>query len=401
MSKITDIFRNYYSQCEEKYAIAYHARKAACRIINCRTEAMGGHVQECPDGHHSQIWFNSCKHRMCPQCSEIDKERWIQKQSEKTLNTHHHHVVFTIPHEFNRLWLLNPKKMTGILFKAAKEALFCMVEDERFLEAYPGMIAILQTWGENLAFHPHLHCLVTGGGLTEEGNWKKSNENFLIPVKGRGLMSVFRAKFIDKVRKLVEKEELEKDDIRTYEEIKEMLDQLKKKDWNIFIDEEPVYGNGVIKYLGRYIKGGPISDERIISYDENEVKFYYKDNKNDSKKKVITLATEEFIRRFLLHTPPKHLKVVRYYGLYSSAKREELISCRKKFGQGEIDYPEDISWQDYCKNQGHENVGVCPVCGKELVKGEEFDAGKLDILLLMMGKELKEDLTLKDRKKLA
>ena len=157
----------------------------------------------------------------------------------------------------------------------------------------------------------------------------------------------------------------------------------------------------MIKYLGSYIKGGPISDKRIISYNEEEVKFYYKDNKDNKKRKVMTLKTEEFIRRFLLHVPPKNLKAVRHYGLYAGAKREELDRCREIFGQGKLEYPEEISWQEYCEEQGKEDVGKCPECGRELVKGEEFKAGRLKTLLFMMGKKLNDDLTLSDRKKLA
>lgn len=357
---------------------------------------MGGHIQKCLDDHHHRVWYNSCKHRMCPQCSELDKERWIQKQGEKMLDTHHHHAVFTIPHEFNQLWLSNQREMTGVLFKAAKESLFCMVEDERFLEAYPGMMAILQTWGDNLAFHPHLHCLVTGGGMTEEGNWKESSENFLVPVDGKGLMSIFRAKFIDKVEDLLEEERLESD-----QDIERILSQMKKRVWNVFIDKEPVYGEGVIKYLGSYIKGGPISDRRIASYNEKEVKFYCKDGEDEKEEKIITLETEEFIRRFLLHTPPRHLKVVRHYGLYASSKREELNRCRKEFGQRGVEYSEEISWQEYCRRHGRGDWGVCPECGEELVRGREFKAGELETLLIVIDKELSEGLILADREKSA
>ncbi len=397
MSNIQNIFKDYYNQVAEKYTIANHARKAAWNIINCRTEVMGGHVEKCPEGHYHRIWYNSCKHRSCPQCSAMEKEEWIQRQSARIINTHHHHVIFTIPHQLNDLWLLNPKKMTNLLFKCAKEALFGMMENEDFIGVKPGMIATLQTWGETLIFHPHVHCLVTGGGLTEDGEWKESDKGYLVKVEP--LMEIFRGKFLDGVTKLISKEEIKIPEETSYFKIRKRLIKLRKKKWNVHICKRYAYGEGVIKYLGNYIKGGPISDRRIISYNEKEVKFYYDDNKDGSKRKVMTLKTEEFIRRFLLHVPMPHLKVVRYYGIYASCKRDELNKCRETFGQDEVRDIEKIEWQDYCEEHG--KAAVCPVCGKKLVKGREFKAGKLKILLFMMGKELNSDLTLRDRQRSA
>ncbi|WP_408956136.1 IS91 family transposase [Natroniella sp. ANB-PHB2] len=399
MAAIQDIFTKYYNQCEKEYALANHARKAAWNIINCRTEAMGGHIQKCPDGHFYRVWYNSCKHRSCPQCTGMQKEEWKRKQTAKVLDTHHHHAVFTIPHELNELWLLNPKKITGILFKSVKEALFNMLSNKKFLGATPGMIATLQTWGENLAFHPHLHCLITGGGVTKAENWKESKENYLLPVQE--LMKVFRGKFLDEIHNTVYNGEMEIPSNKNYYETHEMLRKERKKDWNVNIDREAVYGNGVIKYLGDYIKGGPISNRRIIFYNEKEVKFYYKDNKDGRKRKIMTLRTEEFIRRFLLHVPRPHLKVVRHYGLYASCKKEGLNRCRKLLGQDGVKDIENLKWQDYCESEGKNDKSICPECGKKLIKGQEFKSGSLALLLIILGKKLSDDLILKDRELIA
>lgn len=397
MCKIQSIFKEYYPQYAEKYAIADHARKAAWNIINCRTEVMGGHVEKCPEGHYYRIWYNSCKHRSCPQCSTMEKEEWIQRQSARILDTHHYHVIFTIPHQLNDLWLLNPNEMTNLLFKCAKEALFGMMENEDFLGVKPGMIATLQTWGETLIFHPHVHCLVTGGGLTEDGEWKESKKGYLVPVKT--LMKIFRGKFLDRLHNLIYTGEIEIPEGFSYGKLHNRLRKLRKKKWNVYTCKKYAYGEGVINYLGNYIKGGAISDRRIISYNKKEVKFYYDDNKDGSKRKVMTLKTEEFIRRFLLHVPMPHLKVVRYYGIYASCKRDELDKCRETFGQDKVKNIEKISWQDYCEKYG--DLSVCPVCGERLVKGKEFKAGELKLLLLLMGKELNSDLTLRDKQKSA
>lgn len=248
--------------------------------------------------------------------------------------------------------------------------------EEKFLGVTPGMIATLQTWGETLIFHPHLHCLVTGGGITKEGIWKEENKGYLIPVEE--LSKVFKVKFIDKLHNLTYKGELKKPEGMSYSEIHRMLRRVKKKDWSVFIREKYPYGEGVIKYLASYIKGGPISDKRIIYWDENIVKFRYKDNLDKGKKKVLKLRTKEFIRRYLLHVSKPYLHVVRYYGLYSSSKKEELNKIKKQIGQEIIDIEEiEIEWQEYCEKQGDKHPEVCPICGKKLVRGRTITADEL------------------------
>ncbi|WP_239559209.1 IS91 family transposase [Sporohalobacter salinus] len=378
MSVIQDIFTEHYPEYEQNNLIAEHARKAAWSIINCRTSALGGHVQKCPDEHYHRIWYNSCKHRSCPQCSGIQKQEWINKQLERVLDADHYHVIFTLPHKLSELWMLNSRKMTGLLFKSAKDSLFGMLENDKFLGANPVVIATLQTWGETLNLHPHLHCLVTGGGMTDNEEWKPSKKGYLIPVTV--LQEIFRGKFLDRLHNLVYNGEIKKPEGMSYSQIHKMLRKLRIKKWNVYVCEKYAYGEGVIKYLGNYIKGGSISNHRVINYNENEIKFNYKDNKENGKKKVMTLDTEEFIRRFLLHVPKPNLKVVRYYGLYASCKRETLNKCRKELGQAKVKEPEEIKWQEYCKEKGGEDLQNCPVCGKELIKGRKFDSEETPIV---------------------
>jgi len=376
MSKIQDIFTKNYTKYESKHPIANHARKAAWSIINCRTKEMGGHIQECPDGHYKKIFYNSCKHRSCTQCNGIEKEKWLQKQSAKLIDTGHYHVVFTIDHDINAIWLCNPKKLTNVLFQAAKESLFGMLSNEKdFLGVTPGMIATLQTWGETLIFHPHLHCLVTAGGITKDGLWKKESKGYLVPSKE--LSRIFRGKFIDKLHNLTYKGELKRPEGMSYSEIHRMLRRVRKKKWAVFICEKYDYGDGVIKYLANYIKGGCISDSRISYWDNEIVKFSYKDNLDGGKKKIIELKADEFIRRYLLHVPKPYLHVVRYYGLYSSNKKENLNKIKTQIGQKIVDGDIELSWQDYCEEKGDKHLGVCPVCGKKLIIGRSFTAREL------------------------
>ncbi len=382
MTAIQDVFTDHYRKYEQNNLIAEHARKAAWSMINCQTSALGGHVQKCPDGHYHRIWYNSCKHRSCPQCSGIQKQEWINKQLERVLDTDHYHVIFTLPHVLNELWMLNSRKMTGLLFKCAKNSLFGMLENEKFLGANPGMIATLQTWGETLILHPHLHCLVTGGGMTAKGEWKAGKKGYLVPVTV--LTKIFRGKFLDRLHNLVYKGEIKKPEGMSYSQVHNMLRKLRIKKWNVYVCKKYAYGEGVIKYLGNYIKGGPISNKRIISYNDKEVKFYYKDNKNRGKKEVMRLSPQEFMRRFLLHVPKPRLQVVRYYGLYASCKREELNQCRKELGQAEVKEVEKIEWQEYCKERGVDHPESCPVCGKELIKGRKFKPGEAMLIRLKL-----------------
>lgn len=377
MSKIQNIFKKHYPEYERNHPIADHARKAAWKIMNCRTQEMGGHIQKCPDGHYARIFYNSCKHRSCPQCNVIEKEEWLQKQAAKLINTGHFHIVFTIDHDINVLWLTNPKILTDVLFKSAKEVLFGMLEnEEKFLGVRPGMIATLQTWGQTLIYHPHLHCLVTGGGITKAGLWKEENKGYLIPVEE--LSKIFKKRFIDKLHNLTYKGKIKRPKGMSYSEIHRMLRRVKKKDWAVFIREKYPYGEGVVKYLARYIKGGAISDKRIIYWDKKIVRFKYKDNLDGGKRKVLELKTEEFIRRYLLHVPKPYLHVVRYYGLYSSSKKEELKRIKEQLGQEIKDKEIEISWQDYCEAQGgDEHPEACPICGKKLVRGRSFTAKEL------------------------
>src|SRR5690554_4247342 len=222
MSKIQNIFSHNYPEYEHDHSIADHARKAAWKIINCRTKEMGGHIQKCPDGHYAKIFYNSCKHRSCPQCNLIDKKEWLQKQAAKLIDAGHYHIVFTIHHDINALWLNNPKKLTNALFKAAKEALFGLLSNEEdFLGVTPGMIATLQTWGETLIFHPHLHCLVTAGGIKKDGLWKEESKGYLVPSKE--LSRIFRGKFIDKLHNLTYKGKIKRPEGMSYSQIHIML----------------------------------------------------------------------------------------------------------------------------------------------------------------------------------
>src|SRR2546422_994480 len=168
---LQDIFCASYPDYERTHALPAHVRRAARAIIQCRTAALGGHVQACPDGHVSRVWYNSCRHRSCPQCAYLQTERWLALQQARLLACDHYHVIFTLPHDLNSLWLANVPVMTTLLCQAVRDMLCTLLADPKYLGAQPGIIAALHTWSQTLLLRPHLHCLVTGGGLTPAGQW--------------------------------------------------------------------------------------------------------------------------------------------------------------------------------------------------------------------------------------
>ena len=166
------IFQDAFPAYEQRHALPAHVRRAAHALMQCRTAALGGHIQACPDGHVARVWYNSCRHRSCPQCAYLQTERWLALQRARLLACDHYHVIFTLPHELNPLWLANVPVMTTLLFQAVRDTLSTLLADPKYLGAQPGILAALHTWSQTLVLHPHVHCLVTGGGLTADGSWK-------------------------------------------------------------------------------------------------------------------------------------------------------------------------------------------------------------------------------------
>ena len=194
---LQDIFHDAYPH-EQSHPLPAHVRQTARAIMQCRTAALGGHIQACPDGHISRVWYNSWRHRSCPQCAYLQTERWLPLQQARLLACDHSHVLFTLPHDLNPLWLANVPVMSALLFQAVRETLFDLLGDPQYLGAQPGMIAALHTWSQTFVLHPHLHCLVTGGGRTPAGQWVAVRHGFLLPAQV--VMAVFRGKMLAAIR---------------------------------------------------------------------------------------------------------------------------------------------------------------------------------------------------------
>lgn len=292
-------------------------------IRRCRTKELGGHIDKCTHCNKLHISYNSCRNRHCPTCQGHKREEWIQARSQELLPVPYFHVVYTVPKELNSLFMHYPKELYKTLFKTSWETLQQFGENPKHLGAKMGMIGVLHTWGQNLSLHPHLHCIVPGGGVTNAGNWKmaKNKGKFLFNVKA--MSSVFRAKFVAQMRKILPKQ-------------KQLLyDKLFSKNWVVYAKRPFGKPENIVEYLGRYSHKIAISNFRIkaIDKDRRTVAFSLKNYRKDGKKEFLTLKNTEFIRRFCLHILPKGFTRIRHYGILSSSwKNEKLPKLQEQLG---------------------------------------------------------------------
>jgi hypothetical protein len=262
------IFQDAFPAYAQTHPLPVHVRRAARAIMQCRTAALGGHVQACPDGHMARIWYNSCRHRACPQCAYLQTERWLALQRARLLACDHYHVIFTLPHDLNPLWLANVPVMSTFLFQAVRDSVVELLADAKYLGAQPGIIAALHTWSQTLVLHPHVHCLVTGGGVTPDGHWKAVRHGFLLPA--RVVMAVFRGKMLDAIRRAWTRGELVVPEGLRPQQVLNLLNRLghpTKTRWNVRIMERYAHGAGVVTYLARSLRGGPIKNARLVAWD--------------------------------------------------------------------------------------------------------------------------------------
>src|SRR5215470_3619022 len=271
------IFQDAFPAYEQTHPLPAHVRRAARAVMQCRTALLGGHVQACPDGHMARVWYNSCRHRSCLQCAYLQTERWLAVQQARLLACDHYHIIFTLPHELNPLWLANVPVMTTLLFQAVRDTLGTLLAAPEYLGAQPGILAALHTWSQTLVLHPHLHCLVTGGGRTPAGQWVAVRHGFLLPA--RVVMAVFRGKMVAAIRQTLARGALALPESMQPQQFLNLLHRLghpTKTTWNVRIMERYRHGTGVVTYLARYLRGGPIKNARLVAWDGARVTFTYR-----------------------------------------------------------------------------------------------------------------------------
>lgn len=335
-------------------------------IMSCRTVELGGHVKKCESGHVIKAWYNACRNRSCPRCSFYRVRVWLERQVKTLLGCPHHHIIFTIPHELNGLWLCNYVVMGELLFSSAREALFTLAADPKYLAARPGVIMALHTWGQQLPLHPHVHCLSTAGGVDSAGNWVASPRRHFLPAEP--LKQLFRGKFLYGLRGLGRQGRLRLPEGWSLAELERLCGEVEHKRWNVHVRERYVNPSAVLNYLGRYLHGGPIGESRLLSFDGETVHFRYKDYRDQGREKVLPLSCDEFIRRFLQHIPPKGFHMVRGFGLYrrggsTEALRQrvrEVVPITPELHAALTTLPPDVE-------DPADALVSCPTCGARLI----------------------------------
>lgn len=363
MAELQDIFIQHGERYQLNHRLLPNQLKVIRAIQNCRTSALGGHVDECDKCGFMRISYNSCRNRHCPKCQTLNKERWIDARKEDLLNVGYFHVVFTIPDLLNPVAYQNPRVVYDILFKAAAETLSELSADNKYLGAQIGFTAILHTWGQNLMHHPHIHCIVPGGGLNSCGKWVHSRKKFFIPVKV--LSRKFRGKFLYYLKQAKLEFYGSISYLQDHGMFHEFLSSLYQKEWIVYC--KPPFKNAgcVVEYLGRYTHRVAISNNRIVNLEDGVVTFKWRDYKNHNQQKEMNVTADEFIRRFLIHVLPSGFTRIRHYGLLSPRnKATKLKLCKRLTNTLFIDIPKiKLSTLDLLKKLTGKDFTICPCCG--------------------------------------
>jgi len=340
--EVADVIRQYGEAFKSKYggSLTAEQRRALDDLSVCRTAALGGHVQRCLDCGHERIAYNSCRNRHCPKCQALSRARWLEREAEYLLPVEYHHVVFTLPAEVAELALANPSVLYDALFQSASATLRDVAANPKRLGAQIGVLLVLHTWGQNLHHHPHVHGVVTGGGLScdEHGvvdavpSWRSCRPGFFLPERVLG--RVFRGKYLERLRAAFDQGKLifpaRLAALAESGAFLAWLRPLYRKDW--VVHSKPPFGGPaqVLKYLARYTHRVAISNGRLLSLEDGCVTFRYKDYADEHRQKTMTLSAEEFLRRFVQHVLPRGFVKIRHYGLLANRQRaDKLELCRR------------------------------------------------------------------------
>jgi hypothetical protein len=361
--------RAYGAELRRRYRLAATILKVMWHIVTCRTAALGGHLDVCDACGYERVSYNSCRDRHCPKCQATERARWVAERMERLLPVSYFHVVFTLPKELRPIALRNKKVVYALLFKAASSTLLTLSRDPKHLGAEIGVTAVLHTWGQNLGFHPHLHCVVTGGGLALDGScWKPGRQHYLLPLNV--LSKLFRGRFLAGLQRARDEGKL--DLSGSTEELADPMrwaalrDTLYRTKWNTYA-KRPFGGpEQALRYLGSYTHRVAISDHRLVAMQDGKVSFSYKDYRDHSRRKIMTLDAVEFLRRFLLHVLPKGFVRIRHYGLWAARNvNTKLVTARRLLEPDKLASPlpgEPRPWWERFLEHTGIDVCACPRC---------------------------------------
>jgi hypothetical protein len=369
--ELADILRDYTPAFLEAYGhtTSPEQRRVLHDLVRCRTAELGGHVEQCDNCGQRRVAYNSCRNRHCPKCQAAARAEWLDERAAELLPVEYFHVAFTLPGDLGPLALQNQRLIYGTLFQASAQSLLQLARDPRHLGVDIGFLAVLHTWGQNLHLHPHVHCVVPGGGICPEGDrWVSCRPGFLLPV--RLLSRLFWGKFLDLLGRAYDRGLLkfhgQQQHLAHPRAFRQLLELCWRKEWVVYT--KPPFGGPaqVLKYLARYTHRVAISNARLVKVEEDQVYFRWKDYAQGNQQKVMALGVVEFIRRFLLHIVPSGFVRIRHYGLFANRVRAGNVTrCRALLGVGQ-----GSGAGGRAATQGPQPVkqaqasARCPICGQ-------------------------------------
>src|ERR1700747_1023517 len=368
--EVADLFRCYGADYRQKHgaSMSVAQRRVMTAIELCRTAVLGGHLEQCDHCGHQRNAYNSCANRHCPKCQSLARAKWLEDRHSELLNTQYFHVLFTVPEEISAIAYHNKRQVYGILFRAAAETLRTIAADPKHLGAQIGFFAVLHTWGSAMTHHPHLHCVVPGGGISPDGTrWISCRSNFFLPVSV--LARLFRRLFLDYLGQAFDAGDLRffssLEPLRMRDAFLSHIAPCREKDWVVYAKRPFAGPEEVLKYVARYTHRVAISNDRLLDINDGKVQFRWKDYRDSNRHKTMTLDADEFIRRFLLHVLPDGFQRIRYYGFRANRYRAEKLALCQQLMQmppPEATHEANTDYRDRYEALTGISLRTCPLC---------------------------------------
>ncbi len=351
---ISSVIRHTFPVLALHHKLPLHQHKAASLIARCGRSEMGGHLERCPCARTERIVWHNCKHRLCPRCANKARVIWLEHESARLLPCAHHHLIFTCPHELLGIWRYNRALMTDALFRGAADTLTELLADPRYLGAMPGIHLALHTWSRAMALHPHIHALATDGGM-HDGQWRTPRRGHFLPA--RVVKELFRGKLLARLSELFACGRLKLPPDCSPERFRSLLNRLGRIKWHVWLCARYAHGQGVLAYLARYLRGGPLRDSQLVAVDDRHIVMRYRPH--DAPTATLSLAPEAWLLRYLEHAPISGQHQLRRYGLYAT-------TCRAKRELARERVPPAVSRAPRREALYLLLVPCCPLCGEPL-----------------------------------